>query len=135
MPNVRVTRKVHFSAGHQLRDPDLDADRNRALFGGCANPHGHNYDLYVTVEGEVDPRTGYAFDLGRLKALLHTFVVDDVDHADLNADVAWLRDVNPTAENVAVRIWHRLEGKLDDARLIAVRLHETDRNIVEYRGE
>lgn len=135
MPTVRVTRKLHFAAGHHLHNPELDEAGNREVFGACANPHGHNYDLYVTVEGEVDPSTGYVIDLGRLRDLVEEHVVSDVDHADLNRDVAWLRGVNPTAENLAVLIWRRLEGRLDGARLVSVRLHETERNVVEYHGE
>ncbi len=135
MPIVRVTRKLHFAAGHHLHNPELDEAGNREVFGPCANPHGHNYELYVTVEGEVDPSTGYVIDLGRLRDLVEEHVVADVDHADLNRDVAWLRGVNPTAENLAVLIWRRLEGRLDGARLVSVRLHETERNVVEYHGE
>lgn len=137
MPRVRVTRRLHFSAGHRLHHPDLSERENREVFGACSNPggHGHNYDLEVTVEGDVDPETGFVIDLKRLKELVNASVIDDVDHANLNVDVPWMEGVNPTAENLAVRIWRRLEGRLDGAELVSVKLWETDRNIVEYRGE
>lgn len=137
MPKVRVTRRVHFSAGHRLALPELSEEENRHLFGACSNPsgHGHNYELDITVEGEVDPRTGFVIDLARLRDLVHEAVVDDVDHANLNVDVGWMEGVNPTSENLAVQIWRRLEGRLEGARLVCVKLWETERNSVEYRGE
>lgn len=136
MPIARVTRRVHFSAGHRLHDPALDDEANRALFGPCSNPHGHghNYDLEVTVEAEVDPRTGFVMDLKRLKDLLERTVLADLDHANLNLDVSWLSGLNPTTENLAVAIWRRLEPELGEARLVAVKLWETERNMAEYRG-
>ncbi|MDT8435830.1 MAG: 6-carboxytetrahydropterin synthase [Gemmatimonadota bacterium] len=136
MAIARVTRRVHFSAGHRLFDPALDDDANRALYGACSNPHGHghNYDLEVTVEGAVDPRTGFVMDLKRLKELLEDAVLEDLDHANLNVDVPWLAGVVPTTENLAVGIWGRLEPQLDGVRLVSVKLWETERNVVEYLG-
>lgn len=137
MPIARVTRRVHFSAGHRLHNPAFDDERNRRTYGLCNNPngHGHNYDLEVTVSGEVDPDTGFVMDLKRLKVLLGEQVLSDLDHANLNVDVDWLAGVIPTTENLAVAIWHRLEGRLGDVRLECVRIWETERNLVEYRGE
>lgn len=137
MPRVRVTRRLHFSAGHRLHRPDWDEARNREVFGACSNPsgHGHNYDLEVTVEGEIDPETGFVLDLKRLKKLVSEMVISDMDHANLNTDVEWLEGRNPTAENLSVAIWNRLEGRLDGAELVSVKLWETDRNVAEYRGE
>lgn len=137
MPTVRVTRRLHFSAGHRLHRPEWDEEKNREVFGACSNPagHGHNYDLEVTVEGEVDPTTGFVLDLSRLKTLVNEHVVQDIDHTNLNKDVPWMQGVVPTTENLAVRIWDRLEGRLDGARLVSVKLWETERNVVEYRGE
>ncbi|MFO7586926.1 MAG: 6-carboxytetrahydropterin synthase [Gemmatimonadota bacterium] len=136
MPTARVTRRVHFCAGHRLHNPAWDDERNRATYGLCNNPngHGHNYDLEVTVEGDVDPETGYVMDLKRLKSLLGTAVLEDLDHANLNVDVPWLEDVVPTTENLALAIWRRLEERVGDVRLVSVRLWETERNMVEYRG-
>ena len=137
MPTARVTRRVHFSAGHRLHNPAFDDDRNRRTYGLCNNPngHGHNYDLEVTVSGEIDPDTGFVMDLKRLKELLGEQVLSDLDHANLNVDVDWLAGVIPTTENLAVAIWHRLTGRLGDVQLECVRIWETERNMVEYRGE
>jgi len=138
MPRVRATRRVHFSAAHRLFRPDWPDDRNREVFGSCANPnwHGHNYELEVTVEGEVDPETGYVMDLKRLRAALESRVVEDVDHRNLNLEVEWLAGMNPTTENLVVAIWNRIETHLPDGvRLARVVLHETPRNSVEYTGE
>ncbi len=137
MPTARVTRRVHFSAGHRLHNPAFDDERNRRTYGLCNNPngHGHNYDLEVTVSGEIDPDTGFVMDLKRLKAMLGDQVLTDLDHANLNVDVDWLAGVIPTTENLAVAIWQRLEGRLGDVRLECVRIWETERNMVEYRGE
>lgn len=133
MPRVRVTKRLQFAAGHQLSCSDLDEEENRRIFGGCYNLHGHNYDLEVTVEGEVDPRTGFVMDFRGLKRRMRELVVAEIDHVHLN-DVPWLEG-NPTAENLAVAIWKRLDGKLDGAELVSVKLWETDRSIAEYRGE
>ena len=137
MPIARITRRVHFSAGHRLHNPSFDDERNRATYGLCNNPngHGHNYDLEVTVSGEVDPETGFVMDLKHLKALLGEQVLTDLDHANLNVDVEWLQGVIPTTENLAVAIWRRLEGRLGDVTLECVKIWETERNMVEYRGE
>jgi 6-pyruvoyltetrahydropterin/6-carboxytetrahydropterin synthase len=137
MPIARITRRVHFSAGHRLHNPSFDDERNRAIYGLCNNPngHGHNYDLEVTVSGEVDPETGFVMDLKRLKALLGEQVLEDLDHANLNMDVQWLQGVIPTTENLAVAIWRRLDGRLGDVTLECVKIWETERNMVEYRGE
>ncbi|MEJ2215689.1 MAG: 6-carboxytetrahydropterin synthase [Gemmatimonadota bacterium] len=138
MPRVRVTRRVHFSAAHRLAREDWPAERNRSVFGLCSNPnwHGHNYELDVTVEGEIDPETGYVLDLKVLKRLVQERVVSDVDHRNLNLDVAWLEGVMPTTENLIVAIWRRLSSALPEhVRLVRLVLWETSRNYVEYSGE
>ena len=137
MAIARVTRRVHFCAGHRLYNPALGDDENQATYGACSNPngHGHNYDLEVTVEGEIDPSVGYVMDLRALKNLLQDVVLDDLDHANLNVDVSWLEGVVPTTENLAVAIWNRLVGQFAGPRLVSVRLWETERNSVEYCGE
>jgi 6-pyruvoyltetrahydropterin/6-carboxytetrahydropterin synthase len=137
MPIVRVTRRLHFSAGHRLHNPELPDSENREIYGLCNNPsgHGHNYGLDVTLKGEVDPRTGYVFDLKRLKQLVEDTVLTDLDHANLNVDVPWLRGVIPTAENIAVQIWRKLEEVLPGGALARVVVSESERNRVEYRGE
>ncbi len=137
MPIVRVTRRLHFSAGHRLHNPQLSDHENREIYGLCNNPsgHGHNYGLEVTLRGEVDPKTGYVFDLKRLKQAVEEAVLQDVDHANLNVDVPWLEGVIPTAENIAVQIWRRLERVLPEGMLERVVVSESERNLAEYSGE
>ncbi len=138
MARVRVTRRLHFSASHQLQRPEWSEDRNREVFGLCANPHGHghNYELDVTVEGEVDPETGFVMDLKKLRDLVETEVVEDVDHRNINVEVEWMRGVNPTTENLVVAIWNRIVGVLPNGvELLRLVLWETPRNSVEYVGE
>lgn len=138
MPRVSVTRRVHFSAAHRLFRPDWSDERNQAVFGDCSNPHwhGHNYEMDVTVEGEVDPETGYVMDLKALKELVQGRVVRDLDHRNLNRQVPWLEGVNPTTENLVVAIWRLLEPALPDGiRLRRLTLWETPRNSVQYEGD
>ncbi len=137
MPRVRVTRRLHFSAAHRIYRPDWSDQRNAEVFGDCANPHwhGHNYEIDVTVEGEVDPETGYVMDLKLLRDLVEERVLADVDHRNLNLQVPWLKDVNPTTENLVVAVWERIKGGLPEGvRLERIVLWETPRNSVEYSG-
>lgn len=136
MPIVRVTRRLHFAAAHRLHNPALDDQRNRELFGLCNNEnwHGHNYELEVTVEGEIDPETGYVIDLKELRDIAEEGVVQDLDHRNLNLDVEWLQGVLPSTENLVVAIWRRLEGRIPRGRLIRLVLWETPRHYVEYDG-
>ena len=137
MATVRVTRRLHFSAAHRLHNPAFSDERNVQLFGLCNNPnwHGHNYELDVTVEGPVDPDTGYVIDLGELRALVEESVVADLDHRNLNLDVPWLTGVLPSTENLVVAIWNRLSTRIPRGRLVRLVLWETPRNFVEYSGE
>ena len=138
MARVRVTRRLHFSAAHRLGRDEWTQEKNEAVFGLCASPnwHGHNYELDVTVEGPVDPETGYVMDLKLLRDALEARVVKDVDHRNLNLEVDWLQGVNPTTENVVVAIWNRMAGALPGGvRLARLVLHETPRNAAEYTGE
>ncbi|MEX2527771.1 MAG: 6-carboxytetrahydropterin synthase [Gemmatimonadota bacterium] len=138
MPRVQVTRRVHFSAAHRLFRPEWSEERNLQVFGACSNPlgHGHNYEVDVTVEGPVDPETGYVLDLKILKELLEERVLQDVDHRNLNEEVPWLAGKNPTTENLVVAIWRRIAPALPPAiELVRIVLWETPRNYVEYRGD
>ncbi len=136
MPTVTVTRRLKFNAAHRVHNPALSDEENRRTFGKCNNPHGHghNYTLDVSVAGEVDPNTGYVFDLSRLKDLVTREVVDLVDHHNLNVDVSFMHDVIPTAENMIVQMWRILEGKIRPGRLVRLVLWETENNYVEYNG-
>ena len=138
MARVRVTRRLHFAAAHRLGRADWEESRNLEVFGDCANPnwHGHTYELDVTLEGEIDPQTGFVYDLKHLRDAVERCVITDVDHRNLNLDVPWLADVNPTTENLVVGIWRRLEGEFPaGVRLVRLVLWETPRNYVEYGGE
>jgi 6-pyruvoyltetrahydropterin/6-carboxytetrahydropterin synthase len=137
MPRVTVTRRVRFNAAHRVHNPALSDAENERLFGKCNNPnwHGHNYTLDVSVEGDVDPTTGYVLDLARLKKILEREIVSIVDHRNFNLDVPFLRDVIPTSENIVVAFWRRLEPHVAPARLTRIVLRETENNYVEYRGE
>lgn len=132
--NVAVSREEHFNAAHRLYNPAWTDERNDAVFGKCNNPnfHGHNYRLVVTVKGQPDPETGYVIDLKVLSDLIQTHVLRHLDHKNLNLDTPWFRDLNPTAENIAVVIWNILRKQLDKRLDLTVRLYETERNFVEY---
>jgi 6-pyruvoyltetrahydropterin/6-carboxytetrahydropterin synthase len=137
MARVTVTRRLRFNAAHRVFNPELSDQENDTLFGKCNNPnwHGHNYTLDVSVDGEVEARTGYVFDLGRLKQLVEQEVVSYIDHKNFNLDVPFMRGVIPTAENIVVAIWGILAPKMAPARLTKLVLWETENNYVEYRGE
>ncbi|MEY4939436.1 MAG: hypothetical protein RIQ93_1171 [Verrucomicrobiota bacterium] len=133
---VFITRQVHFNAAHRLFNPTKSQQWNVEQFGLCTNPHwhGHNYVLEVTVRGQPDPDTGYVLNLTELKRILHVAVVDKCDHCNLNTDVDFLRDVIPSTENLVIAFWHEIEPLLPAGKLDCVRLYETPRNFVEYRG-
>jgi 6-pyruvoyltetrahydropterin/6-carboxytetrahydropterin synthase len=136
MPRVTVTRRVHFNAAHRLNNPRLSPEENRRIFGACNNPnyHGHNYELDISVAGDVNPVTGYVADLGEVKQIAEATVLAALDHRNLNLDVPAFAELNPTAENIVVVIWRMLEGRLP-GRLVKLVLWETPRNYVEYQGE
>jgi 6-pyruvoyltetrahydropterin/6-carboxytetrahydropterin synthase len=129
--NVMVSRRETFNAAHQLRDTALSDDENQRLFGKCANLHGHNYVLEVVVAGEIQEATGYVMDLKQLSDVICRRVIQDVDHRNLNTDVPWLRGHIPTAENLALAFWERINSELPEGLLRSVRLWETDKNWAE----
>jgi 6-pyruvoyltetrahydropterin/6-carboxytetrahydropterin synthase len=135
MPIVRVTRRVHFSAAHRLHSPQLTDVENHEFYGLCNSPnwHGHNYELDVTVEGEIDPVTGYVIDLGQVRDAAEA-VIGDLDHRNLNLDVPWLEGTIPSTENLVVAIWERLAPRIARGRLARLVLWETPRNCAEYTG-
>lgn len=128
---VMVSRRESFNAAHQLRDPRLSDEENRRLFGKCVNLHGHNYVLDVVVAGKIDDASGYVWDLKQLSDLMCRRIIHDVDHRNLNTDVPWLEGRIPTAENLAVAFWERLQGELPGGLLRSVRVAETDNNWAE----
>ena len=133
---IFITRKIEFSAGHRLFNPNFSDEKNEATFGLCNNPngHGHNYVLEVTLSGEVCNDTGMVFDLKELKKLIQREIIDKVDHKNLNVDVDYLKGIIPTAENLAIKFWEILEPKITKGRLHEIKLYESERNYVVYRG-
>ena len=131
---VAVYRKEHFNAAHRLHNPEWSAEKNQAIFGKCNNEHyhGHNYELVVKLVGEPDPQTGYVYDMKVLSDLIKELVTDKFDHKNLNLDVAEFRNLNPTAENIAVVIYNILREQIDPKFDLKVTLYETERNFVEY---
>lgn len=133
---VTVCRKEHFNAAHRLHNPAWSAEKNQQVFGKCNNPnyHGHNYELIVRLTGDVDPDTGYVYDMKRLSDLIKREILDTFDHRNLNLDTEEFRHLNPTAENIAVVIWNRLRAQVAPQLVLSVTLYETERNFVEYHG-
>lgn len=131
---VSVFRKEHFNAAHRLHNPTWSDEKNKLIFGKCNNPryHGHNYELVVEVTGEVDPDTGYVVDMKHLSDLIAEHVLDRFDHKNLNEDVEDFKQINPTAENIAVAIWHILNKKLASNLDLSITLYETERNFVRF---
>ncbi|CAN5626743.1 6-carboxytetrahydropterin synthase [soil metagenome] len=136
MPRVTVTRRLRFNAAHRVHNPALSDEENAAIFGKCNNPnwHGHNYTLDVSVEGDIDGRTGYVMDLAALKAVVEREVVDKVDHRNFNLDVDFMQSIIPTSENIIVAFWNLLVERVKPARLSRLVLWETENNYVEYTG-
>jgi len=133
---VTVSRKAHFNAAHRLYRKDWSDQKNNEVFGICNNPnfHGHNYDLIVSVTGEIDKETGYVIDIKTLKDLIKSEVEDVFDHKNLNIEVEAFKTLNPTAENISVVIYNRLKPHLNPDHDLEVRLFETARNFVTYSG-
>lgn len=133
---ISVSRKAHFNAAHRLHLPHWTEEQNAAYFGSCNNPnyHGHNYDLIVTVTGNINEETGYLIDMKELKDAIKEEVEDRFDHKNLNLDVPEFKHLNPTAEYIAIVIWRLLRARIDSKLKLKVILYETERNFVEYSG-
>jgi 6-pyruvoyltetrahydropterin/6-carboxytetrahydropterin synthase len=134
---ISISRKSHFNAAHRLNVPEWTAEQNKSFFGNCnnANYHGHNYDLIVTVSGEIDPISGYMMDMKVLSDLIKIQIEDRFDHKNLNLDTEEFKTLNPTAENIAVVIWNLLRKHIPENNHIKITLYETERNFVEYNGK
>ena len=137
MPKVTAHRKAHFNAAHRLFNPAWTDEKNAEVFGKCSNPHyhGHNYELIVSVTGEVDPVTGFVMDLSILRELIKSEIEDAFDHKNLNIEVAAFKNLNPTVENIAVITYQRLRAKIRTSLDLEITLYETPRNYVTYAGE
>lgn len=135
---IYITRKEHFNAAHKLFKEEWSAEKNLAIFGKCSNPnwHGHNYDLFVTVKGEVNPETGFVIDLKRLRDIINREVIDKLDHKNINIDVDFMKGKMASTEVLGIEIWNQLYEpiKAEGAILHSVKLFETENNFVEYFG-
>lgn len=134
MNKVAVYRQEHFNAAHRLHNSLWSDEQNAAVFGKCnnANYHGHNYDLIVKVVGVPNQETGYVLDTKLLSDLIKTEVLDRFDHKNLNLDTTEFKNLNPTAENIAIVIYNLLRAKIDINLDLQIKLYETERNFVEY---
>lgn len=133
---VTVSRRAHFNAAHRLYRKDWSFEKNNQVFGLCNNPnyHGHNYELIANVTGDIDPETGFVIDVKILKDIIKSEVENALDHKNLNLDVPEFKDLNPTAENIAVVIYNKIKAKLDAKFDLEIVLYETPRNFVTYSG-
>ena len=133
---VTVNRKAHFNAAHRLFNSEWSDERNENVFGKCANSHfhGHNYELIVSVTGEIDPLTGFVIDTKVLKDLIKDKIEEEFDHKNLNMQVPEFKNLNPTAENIAVVIWDKLRSYIPKTLALEITLYETPRNFVSYAG-
>lgn len=133
---VTVSRKAHFNAAHRLYRKEWSMEQNDLVFGKCNNPnfHGHNYELIVSVTGEIDQETGYVIDTKILSDLIKKHIEEALDHKNLNLDVPEFENLNPTAENIAVVIWQKLRPFINVDKELEVTLYETPRNFVTYKG-
>ena len=138
MKTVQVIRRERFNAAHRLFNPNWSDEKNEQIFGKCANKnwHGHNYNLFVTVEGTVDPDTGYVIDLKILSDIIKNRIVEKMDHKNLNLEVDFMKDTITTAENIAIKIYEELKSDIQATgnNLYSVKLYETENNYVEYYG-
>lgn len=130
---ITVTKRMTFSSGHRIYNPEFSDEKNREIFGACSNPngHGHNYVLEVSLSGPVDPETGMIINLKEMKAIIQDEIVAKVDHKNLNLDVDFMKDIIPTTENFAARIWEILDGEFPEGTLSGIVLWESENNKVE----
>jgi 6-pyruvoyltetrahydropterin/6-carboxytetrahydropterin synthase len=130
-------RKENFNAAHRLHNPAWDDAANKKVFGLCNNPnyHGHNYTVIVKLTGEIDPVTGFVIDAKIIKNVILQEVIEPFDHNNLNLDVPDFEKLNPTAENIAAVIWHRLRKRFDNSLALSVKLYETEKNYVKFNGQ
>lgn len=134
---MRVGRRETFNCAHRLNNPAWSEEKNQEVFGKCNNNnyHGHNYVLETWVDGAIDPETGYVMDAKILKDIIREHVTTPFDHRNLNLDVPEFKNLNPTAENIAVVIWNKLRAEIPSEFKLSIRLYETENNIVEYDGQ
>jgi 6-pyruvoyltetrahydropterin/6-carboxytetrahydropterin synthase len=136
---IYITRRETFNAAHRLFREDYSNEKNMEVFGNCSNPnwHGHNYILFVTVKGNINPQTGLLINLKELSTIIKNEITEKTDHKNLNLEVEFMKGVMASTENIALQIWKQLEKpvKAMGAALHCVKLQETENNFVEYYGE
>lgn len=134
---MKVCRRATFNSAHRLFREDWSDEQNKDVFGKCSNPnyHGHNYVLEVWLDGKIDPETGYVIDLKILKNYIKEEITERFDHRNLNLDCTEFKDLNPTAENIALVCWRLLRSRLDSKYNLTIKLWETENNVVECDGE
>tara|TARA_B110000444_G_scaffold147044_1_gene137479 strand:+ start:252 stop:665 length:414 start_codon:yes stop_codon:yes gene_type:complete len=136
---IYITRRERFSSAHRLYRADWDDKKNMKIFGPCSNPnwHGHNFELFVTVKGNLDPETGFVLNLKDLSPVIKEKVVNKLDHKNLNLEVDFMKDKIPSTEALVLGIWNQLAEpvKKMGAALHCVKVFETENNFVEYFGE
>ena len=132
--NISVTRKEHFNCAHRLHNPNWSDEKNASFYGKCNNPnyHGHNYNLEVTITGALNEESGYLIDMKLLSDIIKEEILNPFDHKNLNLDVEDFKNLNPTAENMAIVMYNKLKNKLDNHFEIKIKLYETERNSVIY---
>ncbi len=134
---IYLTRRERFSAAHKLYQAEWSAAKNKEIFGKCANAnfHGHNYEMFVTVKGRVDPQTGFVINAKELSSLIKRLIVDKLDHSNLNEDVDFMKGILPSTENLVKAIWVELASQLTNCQLHCIKIVETENIYVEYYGE
>ena len=136
---IYITRRERFNAAHRLFRPEYSDEKNMEVFGKCSNPnwHGHNYELFVTVKGEVDKNTGFLINLKVLSKIIREKIISKVDHKNINLEVDFMKDKLASTENLAISIWHELEGPINklNAQLHCVKINESENNYVEFFGD
>ena len=136
---IYLTRKEHFNAAHKLSNPHWTNEKNLEVFCKCSNEnwHGHNYSLFVTVKGEIDPETGFIVNLKHLSDIIKRDVTEKIDHKNLNLDVEFMTGIIASTENLSIAIWNQLEATIHGlgCELHCIKLYETENNFVEYYGQ
>ncbi len=138
MKTIFLTRRERFNAAHRMFRPEWDDAKNLEIFGKCSNPnwHGHNYTLFVTVKGELNPETGYVVNLKTLSKLINEVIIDKLDHKNINLEVDFMKGKIASSESIAISIWEQLEPhiKMMGIELHSIKLEETENNTIEYFG-
>ncbi len=135
---IYITRRERFNAAHRLFRPEYSDEQNLKIFGKCSNPnwHGHNYELFVTVKGEVNPETGFVTNLKALSKIIREKIIQKIDHKNINLEVDFMQNRMASTENLSIAIWEELEGPVSQlgTRLHCVKICESENNFVEYFG-